>query len=92
MNEPQISAESVTGITMYGADWCGDCTRAKRFFDERGVTYEWIDLEADPSAADRAREIGGRPNIPVIVYPDGTNQVEPSNHELEAKLTELTTP
>jgi glutaredoxin len=34
-------------ITMYGADWCGDCVRAKKFFADNNVDYLWIDLEKD---------------------------------------------
>ena len=75
------------GIVIYGADWCGDCRRAKRLLDDRGVEYSWIDVEADRAAAERARLISGRRNIPVIVMPDGTILVEPSDAELDAQLT-----
>ena len=34
-------------ITMYGADWCGDCTRAKALLDREGVAYTYVDVEAD---------------------------------------------
>ncbi len=73
-------------IVVYGADWCGDCHRAKRFFDARGIAYRWIDVEHDPAMAEEARRIGGRSNIPVIVFPDGSVLVEPSDPELDAKL------
>lgn len=73
-------------IVMYGADWCGDCHRAKRFFDARGVSYRWIDVEHDAAMAEEARRIGGRSNIPVIVFPDGSVLVEPSDVELEGKV------
>ncbi|WP_435300643.1 glutaredoxin family protein [Timonella sp. A28] len=73
-------------ITMYGADWCGDCRRAKGVFDREGVEYTYVDLVAQPDAAVIAEEISGRKNIPVVVFPDGTHMVEPSNNELLAKL------
>lgn len=76
-------------ITVYGADWCGDCVRAKRLFNELSVAYEWVDLVETPEAAATAETISGRKNIPVIVYPDGTHQVEPSNNDMRSKLTEL---
>ena len=44
---------------------------------------------ADPAAADVAREISGRTNIPVVVYPDSSHHVEPSNADVESKLREL---
>ncbi|HEX2030520.1 MAG TPA: glutaredoxin domain-containing protein [Actinomycetota bacterium] len=73
-------------IVMYGADWCGDCHRARRFLDRRGIAYRWIDVEHDPAMAEEARRIGGRSNIPVMVFPDGSVLVEPSDAELEAKV------
>ena len=76
-------------ITMYGAEWCGDCRRSKKLLDELGVDYEYIDLEADVAAADKARAISGRTNIPVIVFPDDTYVVEPSNDELREKVAAL---
>ena len=58
-------------ITMYGADWCGDCRRSKRLLAELGVEYTHIDVEEDLSAADKVREInGGAQSIPVIVFSD----------------------
>lgn len=80
---------NTTDITIYGADWCGDCVRAKRVFAELEVPYEWVDLVATPEAAATAEEISGRKNIPVIAYPDGTHQVEPSDDEMRDKLTAL---
>ncbi len=78
-----------TTLTVYGADWCRDCIRTKRQLDELGVAYDYIDLVEDPSRADDAKEISGRTNIPVVVFPDGSHQVEPTNDETAAKLQEL---
>lgn len=80
---------SSSTITMFGADWCRDCVRTKRQLDELGVSYTYVDLVADPAAADVARDISGRTNIPVVVYPDSSHHVEPSNAQVEAKLREL---
>jgi mycoredoxin len=81
---------SESRITMYGADWCGDCRRSKRYLDEHNVAYTYIDVEADLSAADKVVEInGGAKSIPVIVFDDGTHLTEPSDIALESKLEEL---
>ena len=40
---------SSTGITMYGADWCGDCRRSKRLLAELNVSYDLVDVEKDPA-------------------------------------------
>jgi len=77
-------------ITMYSADWCGDCVRSRRLLDELNITYTLIDIEADSKAADKVIEInGGMRSIPVIVFADGTHLTEPSDIALKAKLTSL---
>jgi len=54
-------------ITMYGAEWCGDCRRSKKFLDANNVKYNYIDVEADASASDKVIEInGGMRSIPVF--------------------------
>jgi len=80
---------SPSTITMFGADWCRDCVRTKSQLDSLGVSYTYVDLMTDPAAADVAREISGRTSIPVVVYPDSSHHVEPSNADVEAKLREL---
>ena len=77
-------------ITMYGAEWCGDCRRSSALLKELGVNYNYINVEEDPSAADKVVEInGGAQSIPVIVFDDGTHLTEPSDPALKAKLSEL---
>ncbi|CAB4700494.1 unannotated protein [freshwater metagenome] len=77
-------------ITMYSADWCGDCRRSKRLMDELNVSYTIIDVDSDLSAAEKVKEInGGAQSIPVIVFEDGTHLTEPSDIALKAKLVEL---
>ena len=77
-------------VTMYGAAWCGDCRRSKRFMEENNVAFTYIDVEQDLSAADKVVEInGGAKSIPVIVFEDGTHLTEPSDNDLKAKLEAL---
>lgn len=74
-------------VRMYGADWCGDCRRAKTWLREQGVAFTEIDVEHDEAARNEAiRLAGGRKNIPVIVVPGGAVLVEPTNAELAAAL------
>jgi glutaredoxin-like protein len=77
-------------ITVYSADWCGDCRRSKRLLAKLNVEYKLIDVETDLTAADKVREInGGMQSIPVIVFDDGTHLTEPSDDALTAKLESL---
>ena len=64
----------MSDITVYGAEWCGDCRRSKRFLDSNNVKYNYIDVEADAAASDKVIEInGGMRSIPVIIFSDGTH-------------------
>ena len=77
-------------ITMYSADWCGDCRRSKRLMDSLNVKYSIIDVDADEAAAAKVIEInGGMRSIPVIIFSDGTHMTEPSDIDLRAKLEAL---
>ena len=74
-------------ITMYGANWCSDCRRSKALLDGLGTDYEYVDIEKELDGAARALAISGRTSIPVVVFPDGSFQVEPSDAELREKLS-----
>jgi len=74
-------------IQFYGAAWCGDCRRAKAYLDEKNITYNYIDLQQHPEAADIVVKINkGMQSIPTIVFPDGNVLVEPSNQQLQVAL------
>jgi glutaredoxin-like protein len=73
-------------ITVYGTSWCRDCVRSKALLDAEGVAYRWVDIEQSKAAADEALAISGRTSVPVIVFPDGSHVVEPSDETLKAKL------
>lgn len=74
-------------IRMYGANWCPDCRRAKAFFGEQRVHYDYIDIEQHPEAVAEVERINnGMRIIPTILFPDGSLLIEPSDAELAAKL------
>ena len=76
-----------TGVTMYGADWCGDCRRSKRVFETLRVEYKYVDLVENIEAFETVKSYNkGAKNIPVIVFPDGSHLTEPEDDVLEAKL------
>jgi mycoredoxin len=39
-------------IVIYTTPWCGDCKVAKRFLGERGISYEEVDIDQRPEAAE----------------------------------------
>ena len=74
-------------IRVYGASWCPDCRRAKRFLGDQRVSFEWHDIEVDPDGVRIVQERNNGNNIiPTIVFPDGSHLAEPSNEELAEKI------
>ena len=74
-------------IRVYGASWCPDCRRAKRFLGDQRVSFEWHDIEVDPDGVRIVQERNDGNNIiPTIIFPDGSHLSEPSNEELAEKI------
>jgi glutaredoxin len=52
--------ETPTGdVILYCTSWCPACRRARRFLDEEGVEYAEIDINKNPEARTRLRELTG---------------------------------
>ena len=74
-------------IRVYGATWCSDTKRARQFFQDHGVRYEWHDIDQDEkNLAYLLQANDGKQATPTILFPDGSILVEPSNDELVKKL------
>ena len=74
-------------IILYGTDWCGDCHRARWFFDNYGIDYTDIDIDSDPGAAAKVIAINqGNRTVPTIVFEDGSVLVEPSIQQMMDKM------
>jgi thioredoxin reductase (NADPH) len=77
----------VPDITVYGAPWCPDCRRAKKFLGEHRVRYDWTDIDQDPDAVQVVEKLqGGGRTIPTVVFSDGSRLVDPTNEQLAQKL------
>jgi thioredoxin reductase (NADPH) len=74
-------------IKVYGAPWCPDCKRAKKFLAEHRQSYDWIDIDDDSEGRRFVEELqnGGR-TIPTIIFPDGSHLLEPSDEDPARKL------
>ena len=54
-------------ITMYTTEWCPDCRRAKSFMKERGVVFQEVDIEQDPTAEDIVMKANnGKRKVPTL--------------------------
>ena len=74
-------------IVVYGADWCIDCRRARRFLNQNQVDYAWVNIEQDKKGEQYVLAVNkGMRSIPTILFQDGSILVEPTNAQLAQKL------
>jgi mycoredoxin len=60
------------GVIMYCRSWCGDCARARAWLTAHDIPFTEIDVEADPSARERAASHNdGRLHTPTFEIGDG---------------------
>src|SRR5438034_10055805 len=74
-------------IKVYGAAWCPDCKRAKKFLAEQRMAYEWTDIDQDTEGMRLVEQLqNGIRRITTIIYRDGSHLIDPSNADLTGKL------
>jgi glutaredoxin-like protein len=79
---------SEPSIVVYGADWCGDCRRARRFLNQNKIEFRWVNIEQDKEGEQYVLQVNkGMRSIPTIIFQDGSILVEPSNTQLAQKLS-----
>jgi thioredoxin reductase (NADPH) len=75
------------GIRVAGARWSRQSYAVKEFLSRNGVPYRWIDVEEDAAGAELAAAVAGDgTRLPVVLFPDGSALVRPSNGELAEKI------
>tara|TARA_A100001037_G_scaffold251520_1_gene235105 strand:- start:32063 stop:32302 length:240 start_codon:yes stop_codon:yes gene_type:complete len=74
-------------IKMYGTTWCGDCKRAKAFFEKHNIEFDWFDTDTSVDFENYVKSLNdGKRIVPTILFEDGSMLVEPSDAELAEKL------
>ena len=78
------------GITLYGAQWCGDTRRSQRLLNRLGIDYTYVDVDENEAGNAWATEQrGGERLIPTIsLAPDQPLLFEPSDDEFRAALVQ----
>jgi thioredoxin reductase (NADPH) len=81
-----LGLNPVGRVQMFGADWCPDCRRAKRFLRDSGINFQYIDVESHDWATEKVEQINnGKRIIPTILI-DGTPHTNPDNPTLTRLL------
>ena len=81
---------SNASLTMYSTPWCGYCHRLKTMLRASGISYDEVDIERTPDAAEIVMKVnGGNRTVPTVVYPDGSAATNPSFGEVKETLARV---
>ena len=73
-------------IIVYGARWCRDTVRTRRFLNRLSIPYTYSDVDTDPQAAQKVRARNqGHLSTPTLDI-EGRSVTEPSDEELAELL------
>ena len=53
-------------IEMYSTSWCPYCASARQLLNSKGVTFEDIDIDAQPGRREEMQQRSGRHSVPQI--------------------------
>jgi glutaredoxin len=78
-------------ITVYGADWCGDTRRTLRQLDQRGIDYDYVDVDENADGERKVIEFSnGKRRIPLVEIASDNGEPRrlavPTEGELEGAL------
>jgi mycoredoxin len=78
-------------LTMYSTSWCGYCHRLKSQLDREGISYDVVDIEREPAAAEFVMTVnGGNRTVPTLRFDDGSALTNPSIVQVKAHLEAIT--
>jgi len=76
-------------LTVYTTSWCGFCHRLTTVLKSNGISFDQVDIERDPAAAEFVGSVnGGNRTVPTVKFADGSTLTNPSAAQVEAKLAE----
>jgi glutaredoxin len=84
LESPPVADEDTPwpAIAVYGAYWCKDTRRSRRFLNHHGIPYTYFDVDVDPDALEKVKAWnGGHLSTPTLDI-DGRIVTEPSDEEL----------
>jgi mycoredoxin len=75
-------------VTMYTTSWCGYCRVLKKGLERQGVTWNEVNIEEAPEAAEYVMSVnGGNQTVPTVVFPDGSAATNPSVAEVVSRIS-----
>ncbi len=61
-----LSGRDAHKVILYSAQWCGVCTKARRYFDEKNIPYQEYDIEKSQQGRHDFERLQGR-GVPIIL-------------------------
>ncbi len=75
------------GLRVAGTALSPSSYALKDFLSGNGVPYQWVDLDADPTARAMVEAMpDGLRKLPVVLFPDGNAMVQPTTLEVAERL------
>ena len=56
----------MTGVVIYTTRWCPFCIPAKALLDRKGVSYQEIPVDGDPTARQQMALKAGKTSVPQV--------------------------
>ena len=77
-------------FTMYSTSWCGYCHRLKGQLSREGISFEVVDIEQHPEAAELVEQAnGGNQTVPTLLFADGSTLTNPSVAQVKDRLAAI---
>ena len=70
------------GIRLVGHRWSSDSHRLRDFLSRNLVPFRWLDVDLAAEEAANLRAAAHVDDLPLVVFPDGSHKVAPSNRDL----------
>ncbi|PJF24941.1 MAG: fused response regulator/thioredoxin-disulfide reductase, partial [Phototrophicales bacterium] len=83
------------GLRLIGTQWSPQTHQVKDFLARNRLPYRWLDIERDAEATELLTlmaETGKLPETPVVLFPDGSALVRPTNVQIAEKVGLKTQP
>jgi thioredoxin reductase (NADPH) len=76
------------GIRVVGNRWSPCSHQVKDFLARNQIPYQWLDIEIETEAKQLITyaEADGKQQLPLVLFPDGSRLVKPSNLSLAEKI------
>ncbi|MEU4699457.1 mycoredoxin [Nonomuraea dietziae] len=67
-------------LTVYSTTWCGPCKRLKSQLTREGISYDEVDIERNPAAAEFVMSVNnGNQTVPTVVVDSPTGRTVLTN-------------